>query len=720
MSASSAFFASAERLFERAEVVSFDVFDTLLERPFGRPTDLFDHVAAEADRIAGRPIDFARARPAAERTARARARREGALEIDLDAIYDVLSERLSLGKRAIAELRALELAAERRFLVPRPAGQALYARAAALGKRIVYVSDMYLPSGFLLEVLGARGYGAHEGVFVSSEVGLTKGSGRLFDHVASKLGVAPTRIVHVGDHPRGDVTRPAERGIVTLHLPQALERFARSPAYTRVVGGAVPGRTRHPRRLASRALLAHVARTLYDAPDAALPRSLFGGDPYRLGVQGFGPLLLGFAKWLVETAIANGYERLFFLARDGRVMMDAYRIVAAAYPGAPTATYLLCSRRAANVASIHTAADLASRAMPRRAPSPIWELLDGRFGLARGAIPLDVLARHGMTPDTLISTPDVDRVRALLYDLAPWLLDVAADERAAYLAYLRTLGVTRDGRSAVVDIGYRGTMQASIDALLGGGTRLGGLYLLSTYEGEPLVTQRGLPIDGYLGRLVDTTRSAHALRTYIPVYETLFSGTDTSLVRFRRGAGGVSEPVFMPEDPREARRVALVTEVHRGALALCARTVAAFGEDFARLEIDRDDALATLNAYLGRPDAEDAVLLEDVPFENAYCAAGAIPIVPPGGRGEGMWLEGALARRHGAHPVGERLMRLAFALYGSALGRAVRVLPKAAVHLTIGRAMSVDAAREAVRNPVGFTRGRVAALRGVVRRAPRR
>ena len=44
----SAFFETCTRAFERAEVVSFDVFDTLLERPFERPIDLFVHVGHDA------------------------------------------------------------------------------------------------------------------------------------------------------------------------------------------------------------------------------------------------------------------------------------------------------------------------------------------------------------------------------------------------------------------------------------------------------------------------------------------------------------------------------------------------------------------------------------------------------------------------------------------------------------------------------------------------
>lgn len=694
----SAFLARAIATFRDAGLVSFDVFDTALERAFDEPTDVFESISGLVGARVGERVDYRSMRVEAERKARRIARAAGRPDVTLDAIFDVLAANQGWATAVRDDVRAIELDAERACMSARPIGFDLYRAAVALGVPVVFTSDMYLPTTFVDELLRASGYDGHARVFVSGDVGETKGSGRMYGLVAREMGVPLERIVHLGDNARSDVHAAERAGVRALHLPRAVETARRA----RVLA-------RRPTSLGGRAVDAHVARMRFDDPGVDATRgSRFGGDAHRLGVAGLGPLLLGFTKWLIETAIANRYEHLYFLARDGRIMLDAYRIVARGYPDAPPASYLLCSRRAANVASIRTVADLEARALPRKAPSTIAEFLLGRFGIERDSVPTDVLGAHGMSLDSLVSTPDVERVRALLRDLAPVLLRVAERERAAYLEYLAREGVRAGVPAAVVDIGYRGTMQASIDELTGG-IGLAGLYLLTLHEAEDIVLPRGLAIDGYLGRLVDSTRGFHALSTFIPVYETLFSGSDTSLVRFDRSPEG-PVPVFMPHDPAEERRIDTIGEVHAGALALVARVVDAFGPAFASLRLSPRESIAPLDAFLSAPDAEDARMLEGIPFENAYCAAGFIPVVAPGGRGESMWPEGSLALRSAGGAIAPALTDAALRAYASPVGRAFRVAPKQLAHAVVGRAMSTAAARELVKNPLGFVRARRAEL----------
>src|SRR5581483_5046711 len=102
--------------------------------------------------------------------------------------------------------RALEVEIEAALLVPNPFVQALYAHARAIGKRVVFVSDMYLPPSFFARALAQAGYDAHEGLFVSGALeGRTKHSSELYGVVADALGVGRHELLHVGDHPWADV-----------------------------------------------------------------------------------------------------------------------------------------------------------------------------------------------------------------------------------------------------------------------------------------------------------------------------------------------------------------------------------------------------------------------------------------------------------------------------------------------------------------------------------
>ncbi|MBO5599516.1 MAG: hypothetical protein J5897_00555, partial [Candidatus Methanomethylophilus sp.] len=116
-----------------AEVVAFDVFDTLITRPFMRPTDLFLFMEAEYQ-----AEGFAKARVLAEKLARKEIRQE----VNLDEIYSLMD-----GKYRSLEEKEIELETE--FSVADPYAKALYESVLAQGKRVILVSDMYLPESVL-------------------------------------------------------------------------------------------------------------------------------------------------------------------------------------------------------------------------------------------------------------------------------------------------------------------------------------------------------------------------------------------------------------------------------------------------------------------------------------------------------------------------------------------------------------------------------------------
>ena len=88
-----------KRMLNEATHVSFDAFDTMLLRPYVRPTDLFRHMELyfKAD-------GFSKMRIEAERKARARYHRE----ITLDEIYDELDDSLQHLKDEEIEMEKFE------------------------------------------------------------------------------------------------------------------------------------------------------------------------------------------------------------------------------------------------------------------------------------------------------------------------------------------------------------------------------------------------------------------------------------------------------------------------------------------------------------------------------------------------------------------------------------------------------------------------------------
>ena len=191
-----------------AELVTFDVFDTLVRRSCGDPGSVFDLVERIAREEAPElcPTGFRHMREAAECEAR-HAVGSGE-EVTLAKIY----ERLPLLAGVCEELMELELACELAVCEPNPKVVSRYDEIRA-SRRVAIVSDMYLPEWAVAAILDECGVYGYEELFVSSRHGAMKRNGRLFKLVIDELRVDPNDALHVGDHPLADWIAPQRLGM---------------------------------------------------------------------------------------------------------------------------------------------------------------------------------------------------------------------------------------------------------------------------------------------------------------------------------------------------------------------------------------------------------------------------------------------------------------------------------------------------------------------------
>ena len=182
-------------LFSRYDVVSFDIFDTLIRRDVPIPTDLFYRLE-EANGL----FDFHDNRILAEADARWKSTTPNG-EINISDIYRELSEHYILDAEKMIQD---ELAAEKASCSADPAMYELYRLLLEKGCRMVAVSDMYLPGKVLRDLLDGCGYTGIEHVFVSCDCGMNKGNGALQRFVQSEMGDS-LRFIHIGDNRLSDV-----------------------------------------------------------------------------------------------------------------------------------------------------------------------------------------------------------------------------------------------------------------------------------------------------------------------------------------------------------------------------------------------------------------------------------------------------------------------------------------------------------------------------------
>ena len=293
-----------------ADVVSFDVFDTLITRAIAQPTDAFALVklrllATDAALHDPRTIDaFPELRVQAELRARDDKERDGHAhrEVTLDEILRCAASSSGADAATIERLKQTELAVERDLVYANPVAKELFELAREQGKTVVLCSDMYLPSAEIVTLLRRCGYEGYDTLYVSCEHACSKHAGTMFAYVAERHGVAPARVLHVGDNLYGDCMMAREAGCTALYLPPpaASDRLrmpwnGEQPFYPEAVGAIVAGLRRKREH------------------DNAHPAP----DPWEeLGFRVFGPLFTGFLLWLAANVRERRPEKLLFLARD--------------------------------------------------------------------------------------------------------------------------------------------------------------------------------------------------------------------------------------------------------------------------------------------------------------------------------------------------------------------------------------------------------------------
>lgn len=604
-----------ERASGRVELVSFDVFDTLLARRVAPPEQTKVPAARELVRLLARRgvevslAEVLAARAAAERELRAAAARAGGDgECRIRALCRAWVERFHQGGEIAAwakRLHQTEMAGELAVARPVPGMIEAVRKARALGKRVIFISDMYLGEEDVRRLLDAQGYkGLFDAGYVSSEHGLAKGTGRLFEKVRREQNVPYSRWLHVGDHFFSDWLWPRRKGILA-------HRFVE------------PGNRRRARRLKRLQRLARVSPDRRGAAWFELCRA--GGSPaaaddlrYAIGFGVLGPLFVNFVHQLLERVVAHDIRLVLFPAREGFVLQRLFEALREqVIPGHPArGEYVFLTRKATYLASIR---ELGRREieMGLGTRRPTLRGLLARFSLDEEQF--EPFAREcGLSLDEPIHEPHAHpRFQRFVGHAAvgEQVQAQAAARRALVRDYLAQVGFWKAERAALVDVGWHGTTQDALTVAFEhepDWPRLWGWYA-AFLGSKPVVTTSRSTYEGVLyqrGRDPMGTPGA-ALSNFVELFELAARGPHPTTVGLTRDPrSGEVAPIFAdPESagPQGERRDrALVTALQAGIFD--------YAEQYARLAPFQDAgaeayalfALRTLDRLIRLPRTAEA------------------------------------------------------------------------------------------------------------------
>ena len=326
-------------------------------------------------------------------------------------------------------------------------------------RKTLFVTDFYLPSEAVKDLLAFHRmeHVAPDGV-ASCDLKLNKKSGRLFRRLHETFGVTPDRHLHVGDHLWADVESPRQIGITAVHyLPEDEQR------HRRIREDGFHARERFIR--AALRSFCHSDRA-QDHRDDSL-----AGQFYELGRR-TSLCFFGLALYVMERAVADDVEKLFFLTREGEFFFTLYRRAAESNMlgcPVPEGVLLEASRMSTFAGSLRTwSGDELMRIWNQYSTQSLYALLTSLdIDPSRFA---EKAASYGIDIHQDITYPWQDaRVCAWLAD--EWVtVEIdreLAGKRARLLSYLASVGLSgQDARVGIVDIGWRGTIQDNLAYVL--------------------------------------------------------------------------------------------------------------------------------------------------------------------------------------------------------------------------------------------------------------
>ncbi len=437
------------------DIITFDIFDTLLMRKILTPEDIFSVIEKKIFNLYGESFDYARSR----RYAATQLQRTAGFTFTLTQVYDLMVNDFDLPAEYRKNIYNLEIETERQFITQRKDVADLYKFALSEGKPIYLITDMYFPEDVIELILKENMISGYKKLYLSCNQGADKYSGQLWKIFTDE--VRASKILHIGDNPESDGIRAEQFGIKPVIIKSAYSMF-RSSSISSLAPKA--------RNMQESLMAGMIMECLFNSPFALSRTSgkVAFTDNRVLGYAALGPVICGYLLWLISTAQKQSAEKILFFARDGLLLLRFYNLLIKSLKikNAAKGVYLKTSRRAVTVPSLYSDKDI-NELVGLAFTGTFKEYLDIRFGISA----------HEKDPHkNLPINTKTDKSQVIKY-LSPYrrvILESALKERTAYLKYIESLNLDLSN-TICADTHYNGTNQYYLGKLLG--KQLHGYYL---------------------------------------------------------------------------------------------------------------------------------------------------------------------------------------------------------------------------------------------------
>ena len=330
-----------KREIDQHEVISFDIFDTLIMRNTLFPEDVFYIVESKVRNRGIALCDLRNRRALAEQSI-------DCISPNIYQIYDAYQKREGFTSTIKRILLDYELSVEKAVLIRREDIVQVMNYAVSNNKPVYLISDMYLPKELIEVILSELGIVGYRDILVSCDYHQTKYTGLY--HTFMDLYPAESYL-HIGDNAVADGFCAKSNGMDVYIIQSALALLEKS-SYGFMLKKQLS--------LNERSMLGLLIAKIFNSPF-----SLYGSDrrPYVDSIKDisylyFAPVILKVMLWLMDKLLEGDYEKVLFSARDGFLIQELYDYMRLTRNGLPDSVYFQASRVLCARAGLSSDADI--------------------------------------------------------------------------------------------------------------------------------------------------------------------------------------------------------------------------------------------------------------------------------------------------------------------------------------------------------------------------
>lgn len=488
------------KLIDDVEIVSFDIFDTLLERNVTSPYNVFELTQMLYERNYGNlGIDFKNIRIKSEKILR----KATITEITINEIYKEIEKRTHINKLEIDILKNIEIDLEKNILKPNKEIIDVYDYCVIKNKTIIITSDMYLTKDIISEILMKNNI-KYNKLYLSSDIKKTKAKGDIYDYILSDLKISSKKILHIGDNEKADYLNAKDKKINAIYYRKEINNHI------------------------------YKNKEIFDYFNNGIIKNLIYNNEdfwYKFGVENVGIIYLTFIEWLINEINKNKIEKVFFLARDGKVLKEAYDIITSDMD-LPVSEYILASRRGLNIPALYILDDAEINLLLMYVNGKKIDSIFKKIGLEINKY-RDVITKFNLNVDEIQINRDEKNLRLLLEYLRNEILDNSKLERELYIKYLNEKGI-QNHKVAVIDIGWNGTLQYSLQKMVENenlNTEIYGYYYGLNNKSLKNIGN-GNRMKGFLYQINKGVENYNIISSFNSFFEELFIADHGSFIKF--------------------------------------------------------------------------------------------------------------------------------------------------------------------------------------------